>query len=193
MRSDASMDKQAEYYAGLILRVADKKDRDAFAALFDYFAPRVKSFLMKHNLPPETAEELAQETMINLWQKARQFDPTRAAASTWVFTIARNKRIDFLRKAQSAAKLDTDQYIETMAEAPAPDAILHAQQNADAVRDALQGLPDDQAELLQKAFFEGKTHMDIANETKIPLGTIKSRIRLALEKMKKSVQKENHM
>ncbi len=173
----------AAYFRMLLLAVAKKKDKEAFAALFDYFAPRIKSFLMKGGAAPDIADELAQETMITVWQKAGSYDPAKASASTWIFTIARNKRIDAIRK-QGRPELDPADPLLVADDAPEAGEVISAQQETDIVAGAIDSLPKEQADLLYKSFFEDKTHADIAKETNLPLGTVKSRIRLALERLR---------
>jgi RNA polymerase sigma factor (sigma-70 family) len=173
----------AGYYRNLLLAVAQKRDKNAFAELFDYFAPRVKSFLMKNGAAPDLADELAQETMLAVWQKASGFDPAKANVSTWIFTIARNKRIDVLRK-KIRPEVDIDEPLMIADDLPSASDTMIREQEADIMARALQTLPPEQASLLYKSFFEDKTHADIAQETKIPLGTVKSRIRLALERLR---------
>lgn len=171
------------YFQRLLLSVAEKEDQEAFASLFDYFAPRIKSFLMKGGAAPDAADELAQETMLAVWQKAKTFDPARASASTWIFTIARNKRIDALRKTVRP-EFDPADAEDIKDDAPSINEKMAQQEESDAVAQAIKALPADQADLLYKSFFEDKSHADIAAETKIPLGTVKSRIRLAMDKLR---------
>jgi len=171
------------HHRSLLIAVAQKRDKAAFAELFDYFAPRIKSFLMKSGAAPDLADELAQETMLAVWQKASGFDPAKASASTWIFTIARNKRIDVLRK-KVRPEVDIDEPLMIADDLPAASDVMIREQEADIMARAIQTLPPEQASLLYKSFFEDKTHADIAAETKIPLGTVKSRIRLALERLR---------
>ncbi len=171
------------YYNALLQSVGQNRDKAAFAELFDYFAPRVKSFLMKGGAAPDLADELAQETMITLWQKAASFDPVKANASTWIFTIARNKRVDGLRKKIRPETQDSEaEFIAD--EAPLASDRIAQEEETHTMEEALAALPKEQADLLYKSFFEDKTHADIAAEAGIPLGTVKSRIRLALEKLR---------
>ncbi len=175
--------KSSADLAALIEAVAADQDRAAFAALFDYFAPRIKGFLIRGNTPPAAAEELAQEAMLTVWRKAAQFDRNRAGASAWIFTIARNLRIDVARRDQRARLLDLE--VEDDLEQPAPpDALLLAVERESRVQAALQALSDDQMRVVRLSFFEGKPHADIANELELPLGTVKSRIRLAMNRMR---------
>lgn len=168
-------------WASLLIEVRDRQDRAAFAALFRHFAPRVKAFLMKSGAGAALAEECAQDVMATLWQKAHLFDPARASVSTWVYTIARNKRIDALRKDRRAEPEDLDWGPE-----PEPDQadVLEAQQDTDRLGQALAQLPDKQRALIERAFYGDLSHSEIAAETGLPLGTIKSRIRLALDKLR---------
>jgi RNA polymerase sigma factor (sigma-70 family) len=170
-----------EDWAGLLVQVRDRQDRAAFAALFRHFAPRVKAFLMKSGASASLAEECAQEVMATLWQKAHLFDPARASVATWVFTIARNKRIDALRKARRAEPEELDWGPE-----PEPDQAeaMEAQEETDKLGRAMAALPEKQRRLIERAYYGDLSHSEIAAETGLPLGTIKSRIRLALDKLR---------
>ena len=169
-------------FEDLLTAVGQTKNRDAFIRLFEHFAPRIKSYLMKGGLTHELADELAQEAMLSVWQKAEQYDSTQSAASTWIFTIARNKKIDFLRKNARPQPDSNDPMMSP--DITLPDEIIFKSDQAKQLASAIADLPDDQAKLIRKSFFEEKTHADIAQETNIPLGTVKSRIRLALEKLR---------
>jgi RNA polymerase sigma-70 factor (ECF subfamily) len=169
--------------AGLIEAIAADRDREAFAALFDYFAPRIKGFLMRSNTPSAGAEELAQEALLIVWRKAEQFDRTKAGASAWIFTIARNLRIDVARREQRGRLLDLEATDEADAPAP-PDSMLLAGEREQRVHAALKHLSDDQLRVVRLSFFEGKAHADIASELELPLGTVKSRIRLAMNRLR---------
>ena len=167
----------------LLLAVAEKEDRQAFQTLFEYFAPRVKAFLFKQGTTPEMAEEVVQETMVNVWRKSAQFDPARASASTWIFTIARNLRIDMLRKENRPAPDLDDPALVPDPEPAAHDAIAR-EQEADRLKSAVAALPQEQQEVLELAFFQEKAHPQVAEELGIPLGTVKSRIRLAFRRIR---------
>ncbi|MDP2412226.1 MAG: sigma-70 family RNA polymerase sigma factor [Pseudolabrys sp.] len=175
--------KSSAELAALIEAVAAGQDRDAFAALFDYFAPRIKGFLIRANTPPAAAEELAQEAMLTVWRKAAQFDRSRAGAAAWIFTIARNLRIDVARREQRARLLDLEADDDLEPPAP-PDALLLAVERESRVQAALRVLSDDQMRVVRLSFFEGKPHADIASELELPLGTVKSRIRLAMNRLR---------
>jgi RNA polymerase sigma-70 factor (ECF subfamily) len=168
---------------GWIAAIALRCDRAAFAALFGFYAPRIKGFLVRTGTPAETAEELTQEAMLSVWRKAAQFDASRASVSTWIYTIARNVRIDRLRheRGASAEALydvlrgdDPDQ----------PDDLLQGAERHDRIRAAMDELPDEQKTVVHMSFFEDKPHGDIARILGIPLGTVKSRLRLALAKLR---------
>jgi len=170
--------------AALVIRVRDHQDKAAFAALFRHFAPRVKAFLMKSGADATLAEECAQDVMATLWQKSHLFDPARASVATWVFTIARNRRIDALRKARRPEPEELPWGPE-----PEPDQaeVLEAQQDTERLGVALAQLPEKQRALIERAFYGDLSHSEIAAETGLPLGTIKSRIRLALERLRQQM------
>ncbi|WP_417771375.1 sigma-70 family RNA polymerase sigma factor [Stappia sp.] len=178
------MSSAAEHFSSLIRRVAEARDQTAFATLFDHFAPRLKSYLVRLGTDATEAEELAQEVMITLWRKAHLFDPGRASPSTWLFRIARNRRIDALRRDRSS-EIDIDDPGLRPAAPDDADDLIDARTREERVRAALADLPDDQADLVRRAFFLGRSHSQIAEETGVPLGTVKSRIRLAFAKLRK--------
>ena len=167
----------------LVEAIAVDRDREAFASLFRYFAPRLKGFGLRRGVDGTTAEELVQETMLTVWRKAATFDPTRATVSTWIFTIVRNKRIDMFRR-EGYPEVDLDEVREVAAGEPAADDTLVAVQAGATLRIAIKTLPKEQLEILQKAYFEDKSHRAIADEMRLPLGTVKSRIRLALARLR---------
>ena len=162
-------------------RIRTHRDQGAFAALFRHFAPRVKAFLMKSGASETLAEECAQEVMATLWHKAHLFDPSRASVATWIFTIARNRKIDALRKQRRPEPEDLPWGPE--AEPDQEEAIV-LQQESERLGSALRQLPEKQRELIERAYFGDLSHTEIAAQTGLPLGTIKSRIRLALEKLR---------
>ncbi len=168
-------------WAAHVLRVKDHKDTQAFAELFRHFAPRVKAFLLKSGAEMTLAEECAQEVMATLWTKAHMFDPSRANVSTWVFTIARNKKIDALRRQRRPEPEDLAWGPE--AEPDQAD-VMSIREDSEQLAKAVAELPEKQRELIERAYFGDLSHSEIADETGLPLGTIKSRIRLALEKLR---------
>lgn len=184
---DDTMTETAEHdeWVRAMLRVARHQDEAAFAALFAHFAPRVKAFLIKSGSAPALAEDCAQDVMATVWRKAGQFDPTRASVATWVFTIARNRRIDLLRKARRPEPEELPWGPE-----PEPDQAdaMALQQETAQLGEALKTLPPAQRELIEKAYFGDLSHGEIAGITGLPLGTIKSRIRLALDKLRQAMR-----
>lgn len=168
---------------GLIAAIAGSGDRSAFAELFSHYAPRVKSFLRRSGVSDDQAEELTQEVMLAVWRRAGLFDPEQAGASTWIFTIARNKRIDLLRRGRRP-ELDPDDPALVVADAAGADARIQAAQRDARLRTAVAALPLEQARLLHMSYFEDKSHSMIAAELGVPLGTVKSRLRLALGRLR---------
>lgn len=172
--------------SALLVQVASHQDKAAFAQLFTYFAPRVKSYVFKLGSNEAMAEELAQQTMLQVWRKATLFDPSKAAASTWIFRIARNLRLDHLRKERH---FDYDDYDLTVIEDERPSAVDHVEQNqyAALVQKAMAHLPPEQLEIVRLSFYDGLSHGDIAERLAMPLGTVKSRIRLAFKRIRDAV------
>jgi RNA polymerase sigma-70 factor (ECF subfamily) len=168
-------------YSLLIESIARNKDREAFAELFKHFAPRVKSFLIRWGMAAEAAEELAQETLLTVWRRADVYDPAKAAASTWIFAIARNLRIDRARR-EGRPILEEDP--SDAVPQPSPDAVVSAAEDEARVARALQNLPPEQAQVVKLAFFAGKPHSEIAMDLGLPLGTVKSRMRLAMGRLR---------
>ena len=166
-------------------RIQINRDQQAFAELFSYFAPRVKAFLIKSGANPGLAEECTQEVMATLWHKAHLFDPSRAGVSTWIFTIARNKKIDALRKQRRPEPEDLAWGPE--AEPEAAD-VLALQQETKNLSEAITRLPEQQRDLIKRAYYGDLSHSEIAAETGLPLGTIKSRLRLALVKLRQTMK-----
>jgi RNA polymerase sigma-70 factor (ECF subfamily) len=172
-------------FSSLIVSVAKHKDRDAFAELFKHFAPRIKSFLIRWGMAAEVAEELAQEALLTVWRRADVYDPRKAAASTWIFTIARNLRIDRIRKENRAAPEEDP---SNGNHPPAPDDLLSAAQDEARVTAALKSLPAEQIQVVNLAFFAGKAHSEIATDLSLPLGTVKSRLRLAMARLRAALE-----
>lgn len=167
----------------LLRRVAGEQDRAAFQSLFEHFAPRIKAYLMRGGASAPAAEDLAQEAMLTLWRKAALFDATKASAATWVFTIARNLRIDALRRERHPGFDPSDPSLTPAGERGA-DEILEARATEDALSHALRDLPSGQSEIVVQSFFLDKPHSQIATELGIPLGTVKSRLRLAMARLR---------
>ena len=169
-----------------IRAVATRRDRAAFSALFDHFAPRVKAYMLRLGTGAAQAEDLAQETLLTVWRKAERFDPALAGAATWVFTIARNLRIDALRRERLLEVGEPDP--ETPAGDEGADSILATAEREEALRAALAALPPDQAALLRMSFFEDHAHGTISRRLELPLGTVKSRLRRALQRLRAALE-----
>ena len=169
--------------ASLVEAIATRQDREAFKELFRFYAPRIQAMLMRRGTTGEAAEDLAQETLITVWHKAGSYDVERATVSAWIFTIARNLRIDRFRKDQRSQLHQVYQLLQP-AEAEPPDAPLDAVERDGRVRAALDGLPQEQVRVVELSFFEGQAHGDIARTLGIPLGTVKSRLRLAMARLR---------
>lgn len=172
--------------------VALQRDRDAYAELFNYFAPRLKAFGMKMFGNEQQALEMVQDTMLNVWKKAALFDASRGCASTWIFTIARNVRFDMLRKKQSRKDDVSADDLWLNGEYPEPEAETDASQwDSQLLMDKLAphfaSLPPRQREVMEKVYLQEKSHQEVSDELAIPLGTVKSRIRLALDRLREAL------
>jgi RNA polymerase sigma-70 factor (ECF subfamily) len=176
----------ADEYGRLIEAVAATRDRDAFARLFEHFAPRLKAYLMRAGAPPGAAEDFAQDAMLTVWRKADLFDPRRASAATWIFTIARNRRLDALRR--ESRPLPVPEMSLAPEEPEQPDAQLSEAEEAARLKAAMTDLSPEQLEVLRLAFFQGDPHSEIARKLNLPLGTVKSRIRKAMIKLRIALQ-----
>lgn len=183
----STLDREAQ--AALIGAIAARADRTAFATLFRHFAPKVKGYLVKLGADRGQAEELTQEVMLTVWRKAAQYDRAQASAATWIFTIARNRRIDALRR-ERRPELDPTDPMLVPDEPIAADDRLDALEREARVARAIKALPKEQAGLVHEAFYLAKSHSQISEETKIPLGTVKSRLRLAFGRLRKAIEGE---
>jgi RNA polymerase sigma-70 factor (ECF subfamily) len=182
---DADAEARAALTASLV-RVRDHRDRTAFEALFVHFAPRVKGYLMRQGADAGSAEELAQEALLSVWRKTHLFDPAKASASTWIFAIARNLRIDALRK-EKRPEVDLDDPFLIPDPEPSPDKVVEQSEAEVLVEQALSRLPEDQAVVMRLSFFKGMSHGEIAEALGTPLGTVKSRLRLAFQKVREEL------
>jgi RNA polymerase sigma-70 factor, ECF subfamily len=178
-----SQDGDAPNPAACIVAIAARQDRVAFASLFAFYAPRIKTMLMRAGAAAEVAEEVAQDTLIAVWRKAAQYDPARASAAAWIFTIARNLRTDRLRRDQRARLFAIYETAE-MEEAERPDDVLESSEQQTLVQSALRELPEEQLSVVRLSFIEGRTHSEIAKLLGLPLGTVKSRLRLAINRLR---------
>lgn len=176
-----------EEMAALIAAIARDADRTAFARLFGYYAPRLKSYLRRMRVDERLAEDLAQEAMLTVWRKAALFDPEKASAGTWIFTIARNRFIDTVRRERRPDFDPSDPMLQPEAARPADDEMAGAEIGV-RVRAALTDLPPDQAEVVELSFLEGLPHSAIAERLGIPLGTVKSRLRLAFARLRTALE-----
>jgi len=166
-----------------ITAIAKTKDKPAFAALFAFYAPRIKAMLMRRGVAAATAEDLAQDALIAVWHKACSYDAAQASASAWIFTIARNLYVDSLRRNRLADLYAAAPSIES--EQPArPDEMLAVAQREERVSAALRELPEEQVHVVRLSFFDGRAHGDIARLLDLPLGTVKSRLRLAMTRLR---------
>jgi RNA polymerase sigma-70 factor (ECF subfamily) len=186
MSDSVETHRRGDEWGARIAAIASRGDRGAFAELFAFFAPRVKAYLQRTGTGEAQAEELAQETMLAVWRKAGLFDPGSASAATWLFTIARNLRIDALRRERrgGAIRVDEVEAEFTVDGEPLPDQRLLTEEAERRVRAALKKLPADQLRVIEMSFFEGRPHGEIAGALDIPLGTVKSRVRLAMARLR---------
>jgi RNA polymerase sigma factor (sigma-70 family) len=183
---EANPNTGSERMTELLSTLKAARDETVFAELFRYYAPRLKSYMRKLGAPEDQAEELAQEAMAMVWRKAHLFDADKAGAGTWIFSIARNLRIDAFRR-QKRPEVELDDPALVPDDPISPEAILDLGQRAGAVRAALATLPPEQATIVQLSFYEDKPHAEIAAELGIPLGTVKSRMRLAFQRFRKAL------
>lgn len=174
--------------AALIRQVAETRDRAAFAALFNHFAPRVKAYLRRLGAAEQQAEDLAQEAMLLVWRKAERFDAGRAAASTWVFTIARNLRIDAIRRDPKGRMLSSDEVPDQEDDGPGAETELLVRERDSRLHEALDALPPEQARLVRLAFLDDTPHSQIERLVGIPLGTVKSRLRAAMQRLRAAME-----
>ncbi len=175
--------------AALVTAVAERRDREAFAQLFDHFAPRLIAYLQRLGTEATLAEELTQEVMVTLWRKAEQFDASRSSVPTWLYRIARNRRIDGLRR-DRVDFFDPLDNAHDVGEDPETDRILDLNQREERLRHAMESLPPEQLSLVRLAFYDGLSHSEIAEKVNLPLGTVKSRIRLAFTRLRRQLEAE---
>jgi RNA polymerase sigma-70 factor (ECF subfamily) len=182
-----STEKRTDQWSLLLVSIGESQDRKAFAQLFAHFAPLLKSFAEASRHEgwfPGLSEDLVQEVMIKVWQKASGYKPEKASATTWIYTVARNCRIDMLRRKSNTQHLpleNEDYWHEPDEETPV--SLLRQKRSEDKVQVSLAQLPKEQDEILRKVYLEGKSHAEASEELGLPLGTVKSRVRLALQKM----------
>ncbi|WP_246658287.1 sigma-70 family RNA polymerase sigma factor [Rhizobium sp. FKY42] len=170
----------------LLTRIGQQRDVDAFETLFRHYGPRVRSFMAMKTRDTQLAEELMQETMMAVWNKAVQFDPARGNVSAWIFTIARNQRIDAFRRKRPMFDENDPAFVKD--DVLPADLELEERQDAELLRKAMETLPPEQLDVIKRAFFDEASHSTIAQDMGIPLGTVKSRIRLAFEKLRSTLE-----
>lgn len=175
-------------WSNLLVTVGDNQDKQAFIDFFQHFAPMIKGYFLGRSGPSlsaSMADELIQEVMLKVWQKAGQFDPNKSSASTWLFTVARNTRIDmFRRQAKHNLEVLETEDLWAADENESPVSQLQQRRDQQLIKESIEQLPDEQALVVRKIYFEGKTHLSVSEELQLPLGTVKSRLRLALARMK---------
>ncbi len=174
-------------HAELAAAVAERRDREAFTRLFDYYAPRLEAYLVRLGSDPASAEEIAQDALAMLWRKAALFDPDKSSLATWLYRIARNRRIDMLRRDRASIIEPEDPIFDAVDDTDVEGQVdIH--QREEAVRVAMEGLPQEQLVLVRLAFFDGLSHSQISERTGLPLGTVKSRIRLAFTRLRRTLE-----
>lgn len=181
-----------DFWTQRIERIARDQDRTAFAEIFNHFAPRVKAFMRRNGASEAQAEDVAQEAMLTVWRKAALYNPSASGAATWIFTIARNLRIDAIRRESKggAIRVDDVEAEYEVDDAPLADSQLAAAQSEERLREALTVLPGEQLKVIEMSFFEDKPHSEIAETLRIPLGTVKSRVRLAMKRLRAILESE---
>jgi RNA polymerase sigma-70 factor (ECF subfamily) len=185
-RTGVPLMSDAQDWNTCLKTVGETQDKASFSLLFEHFSPRLKSFLLKAgNLSEESAEELVQETMIKVWRRSSTYSPAQATASTWIYTIARNTRIDWFRKQsrENPAALNADDIYDNSEEESPYSTLVQIRRN-DRISQQLQELPREQSEVLRMMYLQGMSGQQISDALSLPLGTVKSRTRLALAKLK---------
>ena len=172
-----------EEIASWIGAIAESRDREAFTRLFDVFAPRLKAFALQLGCDGATAEEIVQDVMVSVWRRAAQFDPNKGRPVTWIYTIARNRRIDLIRR-QPMPTTDPDDLAFVPSDDEPLDDQIYRSEYSSKLHEAMAELPEEQLALLRMAFFKELSHSEIAAECELPIGTVKSRIRLAMQKLR---------
>lgn len=180
----------SDEWASKIQAIAASQDRGAFTALFQHFAPKIKAYGLALNsayTSPEMADELVQDVMVKIWEKATYFNSEKAQASTWIFAIARNCRIDYLRKLNRINSPLTTDDLWPWYEEPDPVALVDLHKSSTEIQHIVNTLPAEQVTILREVYIEGKTHAEVSNQTGLPLGTVKSRLRLAMDKLRSTL------
>lgn len=184
-KAAVSNDKTYTQLTIWLLAVRDHRDRAAFGDMFDYLAPRLKGFVIRCGARPALAEEIVQDVMLTIWRKAAMFDPHKAQASAWIYQIARNRHVDIVRKENRPVP---DELAENPDSEPDASQILALEQETRRLKQAIAQLQPDQREVIEKAYIGDLTHQEISTQTGLPLGTVKSRIRLGLGRLRKELE-----
>jgi RNA polymerase sigma factor (sigma-70 family) len=178
-------------WPGMMLAITAQRDREAFARIFDHFVPRIEAYLQRLGMDAVAAEEVAQDTLLTVWRKSDLFDPGKSSLSTWIYRIARNRRIDLARRDRLTFLDPMEQtFTSVIDESVGQDSQLQGAEQDDLVREAMKLLPEEQRVLLRLAFYEGRSHSEISDQTGLPLGTVKSRIRLAFARLRRELEKD---
>jgi len=180
------MNRTNEASADLIGAVAQDRSPSAFAALFDLYAGRLKHFFVRGGIDPARAEELTQDVLLQVWRRADSFNHQRSSAPTWVYALARNRRVDELRLRGHVAPRSEDLAWDSIHSSSA-EGMFASIERCDALREALVELPEEQLAVLQRTFFDGKSLAEVAADADLPLGTVKSRARLALQRLRRAL------
>lgn len=183
-------EKRKDEWSECLQLIAATGDRAAYTRLFRHFAPLMKAFALSGSpMSANHADELVQEVMLKVWQKAGAFDPKKAAASTWIYTIARNCRTDMYRRLQKFDTALSADDVSIAEESEEAFMLLHQRRSRDRIRELIKTLPPEQKQIIAKVYMEGKSHAEVAGEFDIPLGTVKSRVRLALQKLQVQIER----
>jgi len=177
-------------WASLVKSVAEHRDREAFSLLFDHFVPRLEAYLQRLGSDRAMAEEISQDVMMTLWRKAQLFDPQKSSVTTWLYRIARNRRIDAARRDRLDYRDPMDATFGDVADDRELDSTVDVQRREEVLRTAIKDLPEEQLTLVRLAFFESLSHSTIAERTGLPLGTVKSRIRLAFTRLRRTLESQ---
>lgn len=181
VNSSDGMEAEPDPRTSSLIAVRNNRDREAFAELFDFFAPRLRAMLARSNCTGAAADDVIQDVMLRVWHKAHQFDPARATASAWIYRIARNRHVDLVRR--TARPVPEALKIEEPPDPPSEDRLAVASETQ-RLRIALEKLKPAQRQMVEAAYLGERSHAEISAETGLPLGTVKSRIRLALERLR---------
>ncbi|MFZ1816032.1 MAG: sigma-70 family RNA polymerase sigma factor [Rhizobiaceae bacterium] len=184
---EPALDLPGELHRHLMNKLAQARDRDAFRALFEHFGPRIKAMMIRSGAGTSEADDIVQDVMLKVWNRCALYQPERSAVSTWIFTIARNSRIDRLRHSSSQPYVDVDE-IEAASEDPGVDEQIQSAQLSVQVGAALKELPEEQRQIIELAFMHDLAQSDIAERLALPLGTVKSRMRLAYAKLRAKLE-----